>query len=487
MYRTLVILLLTLWGTRIIGLEVLPLHNDEGLHLTRAVEVWNLHPFWEIRDGKIINHWLIALFYPQNAPVFVGRIATIFVSMLGLAAGYALTRRWFGYFDALLAGVLWIGSTYLFFYERLAFSDAEAGALVVVTLWASLRLTHTGKVQDAILTGLALALATLFKFTAVPFALSAALIVLAMGHYSVQRRVGLLVIAGAVVGACFVVPIAYLLLRGNDLFSIALGWIGSGNDAVTSNFGANLSRFTEIYLGFSNTFTLFMLPAGLALLVLSFEIRAWILLLAVGLPLGAILFLGREVMPRHFIVALPALLLLAGAGLGTAAMMLRPRSRRWLAAVVIAIMSSGVVWDFPDAYANPANLRMPLVVRAEHIAEHRAGYGLREVVRDFPNTVVPPDTPIVGSMFPDGCRRANFYAVNDMTMICTDAPGLMEIERLLAENGMVYVLTDSSPSVGANMIEVQMRFDADVTLVESYPRPGEIRLAASVGLWRVER
>jgi hypothetical protein len=125
--RGFALLLLILWLSRLPGLKVLPLHNVEGLRLTHAVEVWNLHPFWEIRDGKIVNHWAIALFYPQNAPVFAARIATIFVSVIGFAAGYALTRRVFGVSDALVAGVLWI-ACHLFFIERLALSDAEAGA-----------------------------------------------------------------------------------------------------------------------------------------------------------------------------------------------------------------------------------------------------------------------------------------------------------------------------------------------------------------------
>jgi len=34
-----ILLLLALWATRLNALELLPLHNDEGLHLTRAVEV----------------------------------------------------------------------------------------------------------------------------------------------------------------------------------------------------------------------------------------------------------------------------------------------------------------------------------------------------------------------------------------------------------------------------------------------------------------
>ncbi|MBC6934987.1 MAG: hypothetical protein DWB42_04030 [Chloroflexi bacterium] len=129
-------------------MEALPLHNDEGLHLTRAVEVWNGHPFWAISDGKIINHWLIAAFYPQNAPVFAGRIATLFVSMIGLAAGCALAKRLSGAAGALLAGGLWIMSPYLFFYERLAFSDAEAGALVVVAVWLALCASRSGPAWD---------------------------------------------------------------------------------------------------------------------------------------------------------------------------------------------------------------------------------------------------------------------------------------------------------------------------------------------------
>ena len=176
------VLALLLWGSRLTALDALPLHNDEGLHLTRAVEVWNGNPFWQINDGKIVNHWLIALFYPQAAPDFVGRFATVLVAVIGLAAAYVLVRDRFGLRAALLAGGLWIASPYLFFYERLAFSDAQAGALVVVAVWASMRLARTGHLRDAVLTGVALALAALFKVTAAPYALSVALIVVLMAR-----------------------------------------------------------------------------------------------------------------------------------------------------------------------------------------------------------------------------------------------------------------------------------------------------------------
>src|SRR5262249_10238566 len=154
----------------------------------RAIEVWHGHPFWQISDGRIINQWVIAALYPQNAPVFAARMATILVVLPGLAAGYALARRWFGRTSALFAAVLWMGCPYLFFYERTAMIDAEAGALAVLAIWAALRLVRTGSRRDALLTGLALAVAMLFKFTATPFMISVGLLVLCLGQTPVRQR-----------------------------------------------------------------------------------------------------------------------------------------------------------------------------------------------------------------------------------------------------------------------------------------------------------
>lgn len=95
-FAVMVVAGILLFAGRIDGLTTLPLHNDEGLHLTRAIEVWNGHPFWAIHDGKIVNHWAIPLFYPQNAPDFVGRIPTILIALLGLSAGIWIGRAFGG-------------------------------------------------------------------------------------------------------------------------------------------------------------------------------------------------------------------------------------------------------------------------------------------------------------------------------------------------------------------------------------------------------
>ncbi len=480
------LLLLVFLASRVAALDVLPLHNDEGLHLTRAVEVWHLHPFWQINDGKIINHWAIALFYPQNAPVFAGRIATVFVGLIGLSAGCALIRRQFGRPAAFLAATLWIACPYLFFYERMALSDAESGALVVLALWASFRLAQTGQRRDAVLTGFALALATLFKFTAVPFTLAVVLIVLLMGRQAFRRRLTNLVIAAAVVALCFAVPLGYVTLHGGDFFSVALGWIGSGGSrgSFSHNISGNLARLWGQLVGMGIPLWSALTVAGLVMLALLGRKRGRVLVAAALLPLVIMIVFGSEVLPRHYVVALPAALILGAGGIALAFQAgLRRRAREIGLAAVGAALVAAFVPFAAQAYRDPGGLSLPQPERTQYLTEHSSGYGLREAVLDFPRTLARPDLAIVASMFPDSCRRANFYAADGRLMLCIDAPGRERIEAELASKGAVYVLADSAPSIGLDVATLNAR----ATQLGAYPRPGEDAAHASVVLWLIER
>lgn len=500
--RILVFALISLvwWLTRLPALQTLPLHNDEGLHLTRAVEVWNLHPFWEIRDGKIVNQFVIAAFYPQNAPVFVGRIATLFIALIGVSAGYALVRRRFGLVAAILGGIFWIASAYLLFFERLAFSDAEAGALVVLALLASDYLARTGRVRDALLTGLCFGLAALFKFTAFPFALSIAVIVLLTARYSFPKRLMLLVIGGLVTAVLFVIPIGYLVLRGADLFSIALGWIGvSGGSGGFALFD-NLARLWATLIGFSPTAAVLLVIGLIALAGTPAVYRraptGWVYLLALALPLAVILVFGREVLPRHFVVALPLALILSGAGwvqllIPAGHTPISPRDtipgvRALGLILVLAVLIIPFAVNLPTQWNAPDRQSLPDTERRQFITEHSAGYGLREAVQAFPQTVTRAGTPIVASMFPDSCRRANFYAADGFTMRCTDAPGVDAIILALNEQGAVYMLVETPPLIGADIPALAESLGAQATRLAGYPRPGETAEEAAVTLWLVE-
>lgn len=482
------LLILIFFASRIPFLTELPLHNDEGLHLTRAVEVWNLHPFWEIGDGKIVNHLAIALFYSQNAPVFAGRIATIFISVLGLAAAFAIGRRLSGNTGGALAAILWICSPYIFFYERLAFSDAEAGALVVVAIAANLKLARSGMLRDAVLTGFWLALAVLFKFTAAPYALSMLLITMLLPEYAMRRRLIMLIVIALTGIVMFVVPLAYLILRREPLFEIALGWIGVGSSQVQgAGLSGNITRFITLIATFGVPLWAVLTAVGLALLGI-FRRKTGIVLLAAALiPFLLTITLGREVLPRHFAAALPILVTLSGAGLSAVIIKLPTLPRRSLASGIAILLAVPFALFAITAYDAPQDLPLPLEIRAEHITDHSSGFGLRAAVFNFPRLVTEPDAVIIASMFPDSCRRANFEAAPGYEMICTAAPGIEAITQALEMHPAVYVLADTAPLIGADIPALASELGIMAEQIGVYPRPGELPENASVVLWKLSR
>jgi 4-amino-4-deoxy-L-arabinose transferase-like glycosyltransferase len=492
--------LLALWWTRLHHLDVMPLHNDEGLHLTRAVQVWNFNPFWEISDGKIVNHWLIAAFYPLHAPVFAGRIATVFVAMLGVAAGVALARGLAGERAAWIAGMLWLLTSPLFFYERTALSDAEAGALGVLATWSALWLATRGTWRSALLTGITLSLATLFKFTAAPFGLGVLLIVLLAGDRPLAGRLRHLLVIGLVGVVCFAVPLAVAVGRGG--FGVAFGWLGGaggGNraDMVRDSVGRFLLQLTDSGgLGWSVIGTMGLLLFAVAAVVGTTGVRLssapgssrrtrLTVLVAAFLPLAAVLVLGREVMPRHTLTGLPILLVVAGAGIALALRWLPP-PMAILRPTATLLLIGWLVLDalpyFDTAYLNPGEVSLPALDALQFVYDHSAGFGLVDAVRSFPHTVGTPTIPILASMFPDSCRRANFYSMQ-FTMICAAAPGEAALRDLLAQHDRVFVLVEKPP-VGLDMATLPF---GSPRLVAGYPRPGETEPHASVKLWEVKR
>jgi 4-amino-4-deoxy-L-arabinose transferase-like glycosyltransferase len=452
--------------------------------------VWSLHPFWEISDGKVINHWLIAAFYPQHAPDFVGRLATVLVGMIGLAAGYALVRRWYGAEAALMGGVLWLCAPYLFFYERTALSDAQAGALVVLTLWGALHTARRGHWRPSVLTGAALALAALFKFTAAPFALMVLIVIMAVGRQPFRRRIRNLAIIGLIGVVAFATPVLYVAVRGTG-FDVALGWIAGSGSRIDGDgrIAENITRLLAQMTDYGITGWSVLLGIGLAMLavfgIVAKSRRLGLALLAAwGVPFSLIVLLGMDVQPRHFVVALPTALLLGGAGIGALLLAISRRSLRAVLIIgLIAVLSVQAGSYFLTTYWQPAALALPAPDRYQFISSHSAGFGLREAARHLPMVIDRPDSMVLASMFPDSCRRTNFYLPDDLNLICTDAPGLDRLATLLSQRDVVYVLVERPP-IGIDMLAVP---GVSATRLTGYPRPGETEQDAAVTLWKVTR
>lgn len=479
-YLSALVLLLALWVTRLWALDAFPLHVDEGIHIAWAVEVWNGHPFWNISDAKIISHWPIALFYPQNAPVYAARIPVILVAMLGLAAGWSLLRNIFGERAALLGALLWIACPYMLFFERLALMDAQVGALVVLAAWAAYRAARRGTWSTAVLAGVCVALAPLFKLNAAPAVFTAAVIVLGFGPHSWRRRWRSLVVMGASAALCFVPPLAYIALRGRDLFEIPRTFFGVGGEQA-AHASANLERFGALLTGFGGVVWAALLLTGLALLLVLRPRKGGLLLLAAAPNLLVVLLTSRAEFLRYYAVGVPILLLLAGAGWGLLADRLRPAAARLAVTGALAALLLAEIAPFAlTLYRDPGAVPLPDFMRRQYVTEQSAGFGLREAASALADTT-EPGVPIVGSMVRDSCRRANYYAPPGRALICADRLGADAIQAALAAGGVVYVLADRPPFNGVDVSTL----DADATRIAAYPRPGESEADASITLWRV--
>lgn len=462
-----------------IALDALPLHNDEGLHLTRAVEVWNLHPFYDIEDGKVVGVWAIALFYPQNAPVFVGRIATVFVGLIGLAAGIALGRLASGrHAGGWLAGLFWITCPYIFFFERMALADIEAGAAVVlITLTLLPGLSRSYRRRD-IIGGFALGLALMFKISAAPFAGVPLLAILLERGQPFRTRLLRLATIYAV-ALVIVAPASLYSISRGGFFSIARGWVGGPQIAITERTTQNITTFTDTIFTVNGAWI--VLLVGVFFAFRSGRRGVYVLGSVAG-PLVVMLVFGTEVLDRHFGIVMPLLTVVTAVGV-TAALALPgrniPPTRMALAVAWAAIFMIGwlISWAWLPAYNNPTDFPMTAFMRGQYIADHPSGYGLREAVQALPQTA--GSNRVIASMSSDGCRRARFYLPNGASLECTGAGDQARgpIEAALVQAGSVFVLAEDPP-VGINPESINAKW----TRFAEYPRPGNL---TRVTLWRV--
>lgn len=477
-------LLTFVWGTRIWRIEQIPLHVDEAIHIYTAFMNWEGHLFWRIRTGKLLGYWAIAAFYPQNEMVFVSRIATIFVVLLGFAAGIALIRRLFGPRAAIIGGVLWLCSPYVFFFERLALMDAQIGATVILAAWAALELTQRFRWRWALLVGLLIPVPILYKVSAAPVVGMVGLIVLFAGRLSLKDRIRSLCVIGLTTAVIFVPPALYVIPRSaNQPWLADLGALDTQGSSIFHKLSVNLDRLWQALTGFENQLWAVLLVLGLGLLVALRPKRGTFWLMVAALPVAVVMVLGEGVFLRYFQVSMPFLLLLAGAGLALAIERLPKQGHTVLTGLIIAasiVLSAPFAWS---AYYDIREIHLPRLIHEQYLSEHSAGFGLKEAMDALPITHENANIPVIASMFPDSCRRANLYAVSGHELVCVNAPGLPEIEAALATHGEVYILADSTPLIGVDVEQIP----ADARQVAAYPRPSETPEDASVVLWHLTR
>jgi hypothetical protein len=357
----------------------------------------------------------------------------------------------------------------------------------VVALWASVLLARRGTYRNAIMAGITLAAAILFKLTAVVFVPMVTLIPLLNGRYPLRRRLSLIVIAGIACATSFVVPLAYIVLKGENFFDVPRQFVSVEDAGQGNQFFANTEKLWLQLIGFGTPTPTWVIALLVGLLCLVNLGGRWgrMLTLAWTMALAIILVLGKTVFPRYYVAVLPTALVLAGAGLGILVNQLKlaDLARRGIVGAVTLLLAAGVLPFMSNAYHDPANLILSAAMQEQYYTGPSSGFGISDAARALPDVIERTDLPVIASMRPDSCYQANFYAREGLTLTCTDPPGIEAINAALEQYGAAYVLTDHAPIIGLDVTTL----DAKATRIADFPRPGEAADSHSVVLWLLEK
>jgi len=349
--------------------DAFPLFYDEASHIRWAKLVWAGEELIATYDGKILQIWLLAAFWPFTGALWLSRTIMALTSVLGVVflmrAGSLLDSAEAGWF----ASGLYLLTPFTFFFDRMAFTEPVQVVFVAALLWASPRLVESDRKRWILLTGGLLYLLLITKvlnilWTGIPaFAL-----VLLRGNW----RRPLLNVARAYVFFLALMTLTLLLLywRGKD-FGLAPAQRGLEVSSYTVIFINHLQSLLE---GFP-----FYIPATLlATLAISigaavvFRLRFSFFLLASALvPAVALLVGTNRFEMRYFYTSYPPLILLAGIGLRLMLARLVTGYRLAVALLlVIVLLATGTADFFSAGWNSPLQLNLGPRDTALYITEN---------------------------------------------------------------------------------------------------------------------
>jgi 4-amino-4-deoxy-L-arabinose transferase-like glycosyltransferase len=407
------LLLILYFVTRLHGLLTLPLFMDEATHITRSQAVWQGHPLDLLLTGKSLGPYFAALFYPFSGAAWIGRYVVVLLGGVGIASTIALGRAIHSRAAGLLAGLLWLLNPYLFFFERMALVDATVAALAALVAFASVRMVQAGRVRDAALAGLAIALCTAAKTTGIVFAalpVAAAVLLPTRGRL-LRARVRGPIITYLVAGALMLAPALYILSQAANVFGV-----GALSSVESASLGERLATNPGIAFGalrayFGPAFLTLLLTGGALAVV--FTIRRGLFLAALAvIPLLALCATATNLYLRYLVIGLPGILAAAAVGLVTFAGWWRGRLRlvRYVPTLMIAAWALIVALPFAwAAYADPQALPLPPADSNEYLTGWTSGYGLQGAAGWLNAQSAGQGAPVTATALLGSCNTIRLY------------------------------------------------------------------------------
>ncbi len=427
-------LIFCLFISHLIGIDTFPPFIDETIHIHGGEQASNQSLLANANLGRQFTMWWMMIFQAhQINPIWMGRVATLLAVLPGVAALMGIGRLMAGNWGMALAGLVYLFSSYHFFFGRLALADPIAGSATLIAMYAAYRLSRRYRISDALITALFLFIAVGVKISALPYLgiPIAAALTLHPIKYTWRKQIQWGLVA---LGAAIVLVLIYIIglrLFKQDVFSNSVSY------ALTNRGGAAASTLLDVgrilnNIRFSLDLLIVYLGASVVMLsLLSMLIlvirRRWYVPLCAIAPLAIIWI--NQIQESRFLFVGVALLLFSMALV--LADLLRNQKRSIQIIGLGFLLSWGILQWLPfvrTVGSDPVHLALPATDFSQYVRSDASGFGLTNI-RD----VLRERQPILVIGLLANCQGLRFLALNDFPMLCPNLnPSGEDIDEMTA-------------------------------------------------------
>jgi 4-amino-4-deoxy-L-arabinose transferase-like glycosyltransferase len=376
------------WFTRLNAIDSLAVFLDEANHMWWARDVWYLHPFRATVDGRVLNIWLIAAFYPFNAAVWTARFSVVTATTIGFASVLSTAQNYFSLRATVIAGLLYTFMPLTFFFERMALADSISAPFIALVIWmVSVKFmkakTSRSQIVYGLLSGVILTAAILSKISNLIFLCVPSLAALLLTPLNDWRKSIKLAITAYIGCAITLGPVIWFLqyVVGS---SMGLNLVGLKTGATIAELPSQIlgtSQSVLNYIYFFMPFPMWLIAAiGIFFAMWKCGRIAWFNASVLVMTLGVLIVQTRPayIASRFLPVYAPMIVILVGGGLAA----ITTRWQRAFAVLIcILLIISGATF-IGQAWIDPTRLSLGEDYW-QYVTGWPTGYGVREVAFDF--------------------------------------------------------------------------------------------------------
>ncbi len=460
--------------TRLINLDKFPIFTDEGIYINWAKIAWKdaTWRFISLTDGKQPLHiWGIIPFlklYPEN-PLLAGRLFSVATGFGALIGTYVTLFYLWGKKVANWGVLFYVFTPFFLFYDRLALIDSGVNTFFIWTLFFSILLVRTMRLDVALMMGFVTGFGLLAKSSSKMFVALAALSPILIWEKNIKKWLGKIVNFGFLF---LIVLFLSLLIYNVQRLSPFLHFVAEKNKTFVRTVPELLQnpfeslygnlKLVPLYTSWESAFVLVLIAVlGFYLLFkkdwrVAVYLASWIVL-----PYVAIAFFAKVIFPRYLIFFGSIFLILASYYLS------QVKKGLLVTSLIVLYILSIAYFDYTILYSH-RNIPFPEVDRGQYIEGTSSGFGVKEIM-DIAREK-SKEKPVI--LLAEG----NFGVVGDMLSASIGQSDKISVRGYWPLDEIH--LKENMKDVGENYVYVVFSHRQEfpgiwpITLIQKYEKPG---------------